>query len=122
VGLQDLGARDPPALPSAAGKNHLRRALDTLAGVRSADGAVKDEKRLVGQLRRRTPAGALVVVLTPAISAQVPAHAILLGRSGISVVVVDTLPHELPDPRHLRELTPGRMGTPRGPARGITSR
>jgi uncharacterized protein (DUF58 family) len=116
VGLQVLGARDLPAVPSAAGKNHLRRVLDVLAGVRSADGTVKDEKRLSGQLRRRVGAGALVVVLTPAISAQVLAHAIALARRGISVVVVDTLAPELArpdvDPALLTTVTPMATDSP----------
>lgn len=117
VGLLVLGARDVPAVSPAAGRNHLRRVLDTLAGVRSADGTVKDEKRLAGQLRRRVPAGALVVVLTPAISQLVLAHAISLARSGVCVVIVDTLPPELAspgvDPALLATVTPMAVDSPR---------
>ncbi|HEY7719099.1 MAG TPA: DUF58 domain-containing protein, partial [Pedococcus sp.] len=66
VGLRVLGARGVPALSSAAGRNHLRRVLEVLARTTAAQGSVADEKRLRGQLRARVPAGALVVVLTPA--------------------------------------------------------
>jgi uncharacterized protein (DUF58 family) len=95
VGLHVLGARELPALDSAAGRNHLRRVLDTLARATSADGTVADEKRLRGQLRHRVPAGALVIVLTPAISRDVLGHALALSRRGISVITIDTLPPEL---------------------------
>jgi uncharacterized protein (DUF58 family) len=98
VGLQVLGARELPALDSAAGRQHLRRVLDTLARTRSADGSVADEKRLRTQLRRRVPTGALVVVLTPAISREVLGHALALSRRGTSVVAVDTLPPEVARP------------------------
>jgi uncharacterized protein (DUF58 family) len=98
VGLRVLGAREAPDLDSAAGKNHLRRVLDTLARTTAAQGTVADEKRLRGQLRARVPAGALVVVLTPAISPDVLGHALALSRRGIQVVAVDTLPPELASP------------------------
>jgi uncharacterized protein (DUF58 family) len=107
VGLHVLGARELPAVGSAAGKNHLRRVLDTLARTRSADGTFADEKRLRAQLRHRVPSGALVVVLTPAISSDVLSHALALSRRGISVVTVDTLPPEIARP----DVDPVLLGT-----------
>jgi uncharacterized protein (DUF58 family) len=98
VGLRVLGARGVPALDSAAGKNHLRRVLDTLARTTASKGTVADEKRLRGQLRHRVGTGALVVVLTPAISSEVLGHALALSRRGIPVIVIDTLPSELASP------------------------
>jgi uncharacterized protein (DUF58 family) len=98
VGLRVLGARGVPALDSAAGKNHLRRVLDTLARTTASKGSVADEKRLRGQLRHRVGTGALVVVLTPAISSEVLGHALALSRRGIPVIVIDTLPAELASP------------------------
>lgn len=98
VGLRVLGAREAPALDSAAGRNHLRRVLDTLARTTAAQGTVADEKRLRGQLRARVRAGALVIVLTPAISPEVLGHALALSRRGIAVITVDTLPPELASP------------------------
>lgn len=92
VGLLVLGARDLPHVRAAAGSNHLRRLLDVLARVRVADGTVSDEKRLRSQLRHHVSAGTLAVILTPAISPEVLAHAVALSRRGISVVTVDTLP------------------------------
>lgn len=110
VGLIVLGARDLPRLSAAAGSNHLRRVLDVLARVRAADSTVSDEKRLHAQLRHRVGAGTLVVLLTPALSTAVLAHAISLTRRGISVVVVDTLPREFTAPdlavERLADLTP----------------
>jgi uncharacterized protein (DUF58 family) len=104
VGLLVLGARELPKLPAAAGRNHLRRLLDALARVTVADGTVSDEKRLRQQLRHHVSAGTLAVVLTPAISSDVLAHAVSLARRGISVVAVDTLPPDLarPDLSHDR--------------------
>ncbi|MDR6861858.1 DUF58 domain-containing protein [Phycicoccus sp. 3266] len=109
VGLLVLGARDLPRVQAAAGNNHLRRLLDVLSRVRVADSTVSDEKRLRGQLRHHVGAGTLVVVLTPAVSVQVLAHAVSLARRGVAVVAIDTLPADfarpdLPDDR-LAELT-----------------
>jgi uncharacterized protein (DUF58 family) len=95
VGLLVLGARDLPAVTAAAGPHHLRRVLDALARTTVADGTVSDEKRLRSQLRHHVSAGTLAVILTPAISPQVLAHAVGLSRRGLSVVAVDTLPAHL---------------------------
>ncbi|NNM46081.1 DUF58 domain-containing protein [Knoellia koreensis] len=109
VGLIVLGTKDLPPLAARAGNNHLRRVLDVLARVRPGDNTVSDEKRLRSQLRHRVGAGTLVVLLTPAVSTDVIAHAVSLSRRGLSVVVVDTLPAEFatPDlpPERLAELT-----------------
>ncbi|HEX5523578.1 MAG TPA: DUF58 domain-containing protein [Pedococcus sp.] len=116
VGLHVLGAREVAPLDSAAGRNHLRRVLDTLARTRSGNGTVADEKRLRTQLRHRVPTGALVIVLTPAISREVLGHAIALSRRGLSVVVVDTLPPELReddvDPSVLETVLPEATRSP----------
>ncbi|WP_406831448.1 DUF58 domain-containing protein [Pedococcus sp. KACC 23699] len=95
VGLIVLGARDLPPVTAAAGPHHLRRLLDALARTTVADGTVSDEKRLRSQLRHHVAAGTLAVILTPAISPDVLAHAVGLSRRGISVVTVDTLPTHL---------------------------
>ena len=95
VGLIVLGARDLPPVTPAAGPHHLRRLLDALARTTVADGTVSDEKRLRSQLRHHVSAGTLAVILTPAVSPDVLAHAVGLSRRGISVVTVDTLPAHL---------------------------
>ncbi len=95
VGLLVLGARGLPPVTAAAGPHHLRRLLDALARTTVADGTVSDEKRLRSQLRHHVSAGTLAVILTPAISPEVLAHAVGLSRRGISVVTVDTLPTHL---------------------------
>jgi uncharacterized protein (DUF58 family) len=98
VGLIVLGARDLPPVTAAAGPHHLRRLLDALSRTTVADGTVSDEKRLRSQLRHHVSAGTLAVILTPAVSPDVLAHAVGLSRRGISVVTVDTLPAELANP------------------------
>ncbi|SDP15580.1 Uncharacterized conserved protein, DUF58 family, contains vWF domain [Pedococcus dokdonensis] len=98
VGLLVLGSRDTPLVTAAAGSNHLRRLLDVLARVTVADGTVSDEKRLRSQLRHHVSAGTLAIILTPAVSPEVLAHAVALARRGISVVTVDTLPPGLAAP------------------------
>lgn len=95
VGLLVLGARGLPPVTAAAGPHHLRRVLDALARTTVADGTVSDEQRLRSQLRHPVSAGTLAVILTPAISPEVLAHAVGLSRRGISVVTVDTLPAHL---------------------------
>jgi uncharacterized protein (DUF58 family) len=116
VGLLVLGARDLPRLTAASGRGHLRRVLDVLSRVRVADSTVSDEKRLRGQLRHPVSAGMLVVVLTPAISPDVLAHAVGLSRRGVSVVAVDTLPPDLARPdiaaARLVELAPSASERP----------
>ena len=98
VGLLVLGSRDTPHVTAAAGSNHLRRLLDVLARATVADGTVSDEKRLRSQLRHHVSAGTLAIILTPAVSPEVLAHAVALARRGISVVTVDTLPADLASP------------------------
>lgn len=109
VGMLVLGARDLPRVQAAAGSTHLRRLLDVLSRVRVADSTVSDERRLRTQLRHHVGAGTLVVVLTPAVSVDVLAHAVSLARRGVAVVAIDTLPPDftradLPGDR-LAELT-----------------
>ncbi|GAB3447865.1 hypothetical protein GCM10027517_32240 [Phycicoccus ginsengisoli] len=98
VGLLVLGARDLPRVQAAAGNNHLRRLLDVLSRVRVADSTVSDERRLQTQLRHHVGAGTLVIVLTPAVSVDVLAHAVSLARRGVSVVAIDTLPPDFTRP------------------------
>jgi uncharacterized protein (DUF58 family) len=116
VGLLVLGARDLPSLHAASGRGHLRRVLDVLSRVRVADSTVSDEKRLRSQLRHPVSAGMLVIILTPAISPEVLAHAVGLARRGVSVVTVDTLPPDLAQPAidvaRLTELAPTASNHP----------
>ncbi|MFC7489275.1 MULTISPECIES: DUF58 domain-containing protein [unclassified Knoellia] len=116
VGLQALGAHESPRLPPAPGSNQLRRLLDVLARVRVADGGVVDHRRLRGQLRHPVSAGTLVVILTPAVSVEVLAHACALARQGRSTVVVDTLPRTMSDPRLPDELLDGLV-----PGQGVST-
>jgi hypothetical protein len=58
----------------------------------------------------------LVIILTPAISPEVLAHAVGLARRGVSVVTVDTLPPDLAQPAidvaRLTELAPTASNHP----------
>lgn len=110
VSLQVLGSRHSGPVPARAGRPHLRLLLDTLSRVKPASGTVGDDRLLQGQLRHRLSPGAMVIVLTPIVSATVLSHAASLSRRGQTVVVVDTLPREVirPDlePDVLATLTP----------------
>lgn len=90
VGLRILGHGVRTRLPSAAGRAHLERFLDTLATVSA--GAVQESRR--DRLTLGIEAGALVLVLTPLMSRTALEQALSLRRSGLTVVVVDTLPGE----------------------------
>ncbi|CAB4544906.1 MAG: DUF58 domain-containing protein [Actinobacteria bacterium] len=92
VSLHTLGARGLVRVPPGSGTGHLRRVLDELARVEP--GSRLDDRRMpfgVG-------GGALVVVLSPLVS-QVPLQrAVTLAATSARVVVVDTLPADLPVP------------------------
>ncbi len=91
VGLRLVGAPTRATVPVSGGRRHLRRVLDTLARV------VPGEQRAVdaARLRFRVPAGAVVLVLSPMLAEEVVTATVTLARSGVSVVVVDTLPLEV---------------------------
>lgn len=93
VALRPVGGRSRP-VPPGAGQRHLRRVLGTLADVRT--GSTYDD---AGHLDLRVGAGTTVVVLTPLLVDAVATTAAALVRSGLQVVVVDTLPPDaVPDP------------------------
>ncbi len=87
VSLRTVGASPPASVPVGTGQAHLRRVLDTLAGV-VTDGQV-------GYPARRRPHradGQVSVLLSPLLAPEALADAVALGRRGRPVVVVDTLP------------------------------
>lgn len=87
VGLRILGRGSRTRMASAAGRAHLERLLDTLAIVSA--GSMPAERLTLG-----IDAGALVLVLSPLMSRAAIEQALSLRRSGLTVVVVDTLPED----------------------------
>ena len=74
------------AIPPAAGQAQLRRVLDMLARVNAPVG------RFHGGAGRAMSSAEVTVILSPLASSEALERAVLLGRRGGSVVVVDTLP------------------------------
>ncbi len=97
VGLRVLGPARHRGVPTAAGRRHLRRILDTLARVVPGEDLHGDLRRM----RFDVPAGAVVLVFSPMLSRRVLVATTTLARRGISVVVVDCLPErvDFDDPR-----------------------
>ncbi|QNN51768.1 DUF58 domain-containing protein [Nocardioides mesophilus] len=102
VGMRVLGENERSTVPVSGGRRHLRRILDTLARVVPG----QQQRFDAGRLRLRVPAGAVVIVLSPMLSDEVVTATVTLARSGITVVVVDTLPGG----------RPGRPDSPPDPA------
>lgn len=92
VGLVVLGSGGVAPLSASAGRRQLRRVLDTLARIQAGTQIYRDEKRTAAVLLSRVPAGAVLLVLTPAVSDTALTRAATLARRGLSVVVIDTLP------------------------------
>lgn len=91
VGLRVLGTTRHNFAPTAAGRRHLRRILDTLARI------VPGENRDAAPSRVQfgLPAGTVVLVLSPMLSEQAVAATLTLARRGLSVVAIDTLPDDV---------------------------
>lgn len=92
VGLRIFGKARRIRLPASTGKLHLRRMLDILATMSVQAHHLDESARIQFGLE----AGALVIMLSPLFSATALGHAVTLSRQGLTVVVVDTLPRELP--------------------------
>jgi uncharacterized protein (DUF58 family) len=91
VTLRVLGSSRSRDLPSATGRAHLRRVLDTLAAIQPGT----DPRGLVGRGRLTTPAEALVIMLSPLVSTTALERAVALARRGVMVLVVDTLAEDV---------------------------
>jgi len=90
VALRVLASSRPAPVPPGTGNRHLRRVLDTLAAV--TPGRTDSPVPASWQV----PAGAVVLVFTPMLSDLALAATSTLARRGLSVVVVDTLPDDVP--------------------------
>jgi uncharacterized protein (DUF58 family) len=90
ISLRAFGTISPHVVPTASGTMQLRRVLDTLSHLRPGRGSVGTRR---GPLPPWPSNGAeLTVVLSPLISTEALDRAVSLGRHGLPVVVIDTLP------------------------------
>ncbi len=90
ISLRVFGAVGSHVVPAAAGPMQLRRVLDTLSRLQPGRGATAARR---GGLPPWPANGAeLTVVLSPLISHEALDRAVSLGRHGLPVVVIDTLP------------------------------
>ena len=92
VGLIDLGRR-VRSVPVGSGRRHLRRLLDALVAAEAGANHRPEPVQL-----RPTEAGALVVVLSPLVGQAGLTQIGHLAQHGHTVVVVDTLPADIPRP------------------------
>ncbi|MEO6503111.1 MAG: DUF58 domain-containing protein [Jatrophihabitantaceae bacterium] len=101
VAVLDLGRAGRPVRPRT-GQAHLFRIMDVLLDVRPAPVS----ELAAGRAMARISGRALVIVLSPLLSAEVAIEAAGLSRAGRSVLVVDTLPADvvLPEPGPWLEL------------------
>ena len=91
VGLRVLGATRHNHVAKGAGQRQHRRVLDTLARTSPGSSRTLDRRRL----RFGTDAGTTVIVFSPMLSEEAIATTVTLARSGLSVIVVDTVPQDL---------------------------
>ncbi|HEY0167105.1 MAG TPA: DUF58 domain-containing protein [Jatrophihabitans sp.] len=90
VAVLDLGRAGRPIRPRT-GQAHLFQIMDVLLDVRSAPVSELAANRAMARISGR----ALVIVLSPLLSAEVAIEAAGLSRAGRSVLVVDTLPADV---------------------------
>ncbi len=90
VSLRAFGTSLPVIVPPATGSRQLRRILEQLARLRVM------ERTRAGRVPPRDPrvatGGQLTVMLSPLVATEALDHAVAMGRAGLPVVVVDTLP------------------------------
>lgn len=99
VGLVISSALHPLHLRSAPGRRHLRRMLSALASAVPGGFLPPD-----ADVQLRIDPGAMVFVCSPLISPLGMERAVTLGRRGLTIVVVDTLPESV---THHLEGAPG---------------
>lgn len=92
VGLRVFGAWQLTRVPARAGQVQLRRILDALALVEP--GTARGTSASAAQ--HGLGAGALVMLLSPLVEPVATQQVAMLHRAGHDVVVVDTLPGDLP--------------------------
>jgi uncharacterized protein (DUF58 family) len=91
VGLRVLGSTSQNVVPTAAGRRHLRRLLETLTRIVPGEARDTDAARM----SFRVSAGGIVIVLSPMLSETAIAATVTLAQRGLDVIVVDTVPQPL---------------------------
>ena len=91
VSVRAFGTVVSRAVRPASGRAQLRRILDTLALVRPADTARTGYRTPAAQTRGAS-GGRMTVMLSPLIAPEALDFAMSLGRQGMPVIIVDTLP------------------------------
>ncbi len=94
VSLRTFGARVTHEVPAGTGRAQLRRILDTMARVRPGN---QVRATRVATSGRRDTGGRMTVMLSPLIAPDALDLAMRLGRQGMAVVVIDTLPDHVVD-------------------------
>lgn len=96
VSMRAFGTVVARSVRPASGRAQLRRILDTLALVRPADTARTGYRTPAAQARG-TSGGRMTVMLSPLIAPEALDLAMSLGRHGMPVIIVDTLPDHVTD-------------------------
>jgi uncharacterized protein (DUF58 family) len=94
VSLRSFGTVVPHSIAPGTGRTQLRRILDTLTTLRPSD-SYRRGARLPTARRAGSISGQMTVMLSPLIAPETLDLAVSLGRQGMSVVVVDTLPEHV---------------------------
>jgi uncharacterized protein (DUF58 family) len=93
VSLRTFGTTQIRSVPPGTGGAQLRRILDRLARVEPGRGGQRGYRAPASQ--RGFVSGQLTVVLSPLIAPEALDLVVSLGRQGMSVIVVDTLPEDI---------------------------
>jgi uncharacterized protein (DUF58 family) len=99
VSLATFGGRVAHVVPPASGRAQLRCVLDQMARIQPGGTGGAGRRPAV----RQSSGSRMTVLLSPLISPDVLDQAVSLGRRGMAVVVIDTLPDHVID--HDDELT-----------------
>ncbi len=91
VSLRAFGTRVAHTVAPGSGRAQLRRILDTLAQVRPGDPG-RSGYRTPASRQRGVIGGQITVMLSPLVAPDALDLAVSLGRQGMTVIVVDTLP------------------------------
>ncbi len=93
VSLRTFGTTQIRSVPPGTGRAQLRRILDRLARVEPGRGGLRGYRSPGSQ--RGFVSGQLTVMLSPLIAPEALDLVVSLGRQGMSVIVVDTLPDDI---------------------------
>ena len=95
VSFSTFGTAAVTSLPPGTGRAQLRRILDTLAPRRAVRTQSLRIPRAHAETARVASGGQITVMLSPLIAPEVLDLVVTLGRQGMSVIVVDTLPNHV---------------------------